>query len=88
MYGVSANIILVTLQEWNRVVEAEYRELMEGLDKDDHEGRAERMRPILEELQKMGLDPDLQTDPVARMRAVVKHLQVFVSPRSFTQAAD
>ena len=56
-----------------------YKRFIRDLDKEDHEGRTERMRPITEELAQRGLDPQLQTDPVARMKAVLNHLRVFVS---------
>ena len=52
---------------------------MVGLDKDDYEKRLERMQPVLKDLQKRGADPDMQTNPVARMRSIVNHLKAFVS---------
>jgi hypothetical protein len=53
--------------------------MMVGIDKDDFDKRFEKMQPILQDLRTRGADPKMQTNPVARMRAIVNHLKVFVS---------
>lgn len=46
----------MTVPKWNAKVDAAYAELFQDVDDDDHETRAERMRPIRDELAVLELD--------------------------------
>ena len=59
---------------------AEYDKYMEGLAKDDTEGRLERMQPIIEELNAMEVTEAVHLKPATtRLKAYMKQFEGLVS---------
>jgi hypothetical protein len=64
---------------WLQTMSAEYRELMDGLSKDDMDGRRERMRPIIEEVNAMKIvDTVHMKPPTTRLKAYIKQFEGLV----------
>ena len=71
--------LAVILQDWNRIINEAYTDYMKDIDPQDTAACDARMKPIRDDLHRLGKDNESsQIPPATRMRTAIQQLTLIV----------